>query len=77
MVRMARFSSDDPGWVDPDETIEDRRFSDEAEWGHARVRPSRRTRERRRPNTPPEPGPRAMQDVDGPRHISPGRRRSC
>lgn len=64
MVRMARFSSDDPGWIDPDNRCEDRRFDDEADCEDRRVRRFRTSRRRRRPNVPRVPGPCDVQSED-------------
>ena len=67
MVKMARFSSDDPGWVDPDGRAQDRGVEDLADWSNPVARPSRRTkRPRRRPNTSTEsrvPDPRRRQSA--------------
>lgn len=50
MVRMARFLSDDPGWVDPDDRLSQRLEADDAEWEDVdpRLRPKRRRKARRR-----------------------------
>ncbi len=61
MVRMARFSSDDPGWVDPDDRFADRRLDDEADCDDPRVRQPRAFRRRSRPNLPRVPDPRGVQ----------------
>jgi hypothetical protein len=51
MVRMARFSSDDPGWVDPDDRLSQRLEADDTEWDdvdpRARVAPRRKARRRK------------------------------
>jgi hypothetical protein len=65
MVKMARFSSDDPGWVDPDDRVRDRGVEDLLDWNNPFARPARRTkRPRRRPNSKAEsrvPDPRRRQ----------------
>jgi hypothetical protein len=50
MVRMARFSSDDPGWVDPDDQLSQRLEADDTEWDDLDPRPRvpRRRKARRR-----------------------------
>lgn len=56
MVKTARFLSDDPGWVDPDDRVQDRGVEDLPDGNSPCARPARRTkRPRRRPNSSAEP----------------------
>jgi hypothetical protein len=50
MVRMARFSSDDPGWVDPDDRLSQRLEADDTEWDDLNPQPRvpRRRKARKR-----------------------------
>jgi hypothetical protein len=67
MVKMARFSSDDPAWVDPDDRAQDRGVEDLPDWNSPFTPPARRTKRlRRRPNTSAEshvPDPRQGQSA--------------
>lgn len=48
MVRVSRFSSDDPGWIDPDDRLSQRLEADDTDWDDLNPDRSRR-RTRRRP----------------------------
>lgn len=65
MVKMARFSSDDPRWVDPDDRVQDRGVEDLPDWNNPFTPPARRMkRPRRRPNSAAKsrvPDPRRRQ----------------
>lgn len=45
MVRVARFSSDDPGWIDPDDRLSQRLEADDTDWDDLNPdRPQRRSK---------------------------------
>ena len=49
MVRVARFSSDDPGWIDPDDRLSQRLEADDTDWDDLNPdRPVRKERGRSR-----------------------------
>lgn len=49
MVRVARFSSDDPGWIDPDDRLSQRLEADDTDWDDLNPdRPARKERDRGR-----------------------------
>jgi hypothetical protein len=52
MVRMARFSSDDPGWVDPDDRLSQRLEADDTEWDDLDPRPRVPRRRKARKRSP-------------------------
>lgn len=75
MVRMARFLSDDPGWVDPDDRLADRTVDDDPDWDDPRARPRRSSRRRRRPNVPRVPDPCVVPPEDMRQRAKPRPRR--